>query len=102
MTIFLDSDWAADTTNRRSHSRQEAVMLNGGAINWPSKQQNIVALLTTETEYVALNRATQSAIHFRKLLQDGHHHQSTKVDPLSYMKSTKVLPNSRITLWLRT
>jgi hypothetical protein len=50
-------------------------MLNGGAIRWTSKQQDVVALSTTEAEYVALSRAIQSAVHFRHLLHDVHHRQ---------------------------
>jgi hypothetical protein len=34
--VFSDSDWATDTTTRRSQSR-EVVMLNGGAVSWTSK-----------------------------------------------------------------
>jgi hypothetical protein len=49
------------------------VMLNGGAISWTSKQQNVVALSTIEAEYVALNHATQNTFVFRQLLQDVHH-----------------------------
>jgi hypothetical protein len=74
MTAFSDSEWAADTTTRHSHSG-ETVMLNGGAISWTSKQHDVVALSTTEAEYVALSRASQSAAHFRHLLQDVHHRQ---------------------------
>jgi hypothetical protein len=40
----------------------------------PSKQQqDVVALSTTEAEYVALIRVAQSAVHFRKLPHDVHH-----------------------------
>ena len=39
----------------------------GGAI---SKKQAIVALSTSEAEYVALSSATQEAVWFRKLLSD--------------------------------
>jgi hypothetical protein len=45
--VFSYSDWAAGTTSRRSQS-QEVVMLNGGAIRWTSKQQEMVALYTRE------------------------------------------------------
>jgi hypothetical protein len=71
---FSNSDWAADTTTRRSHS-EEVVMLNGGAVSWTSKQQEVVALSTTEAEYVALSRTGQSAVHFRQLMVDVHQRQ---------------------------
>jgi hypothetical protein len=54
--VFSDSDWAADTTTMRSQSG-EVVMLNGGAVSWTSKQQEVVALSTIEAEYVAVSRA---------------------------------------------
>ena len=34
-------------------------VISGGAISWLSKKQPVVALLTTEAEYVALRAATQ-------------------------------------------
>ena len=40
----------------------------GGAISWLSKKQAIVALSTSEAEYVALSFATQEAVWLRKLL----------------------------------
>jgi hypothetical protein len=72
--VFSDSDWAADTTTRRSQSR-EIAMLNGGAVSWTSKQQEVVALSTMEAEYVAVSRAGQSAVHFRQLMHDVHQRQ---------------------------
>ena len=50
-------------------------MLNGGAVSWTSKQQEVVALSTTEAEYVAVSRAGQSAVHFRQLMHDVHQRQ---------------------------
>jgi hypothetical protein len=44
--VFSDSDWAAVTTTSRSQSG-EVDMLNGGGVNWTSKQQEVVALSTT-------------------------------------------------------
>jgi hypothetical protein len=51
-------------------------MLYGGATNWTSKLHDVImAMSTTEVGYIALIRAAQSAVHFRQLLQDVHHHQ---------------------------
>eukprot|EP00873_Tetraselmis_striata_P018760 jgi/Tetstr1/439024/TSEL_027516.t1 len=74
LVVYSDSDWAADTSNRRSQSG-DISMLNGGAIGWNSKQQETTALSTTEAEYVALSRAAQNTVHFRQLLQDIHQQQ---------------------------
>jgi hypothetical protein len=54
--VLSDSDWAGDTTTRRSQSG-EVIMLNGGAVSWTSKQQGVVALSTTEAKYVTVSRA---------------------------------------------
>jgi hypothetical protein len=57
-----------------------AVVLNGGAITWTSKQHDVVALSTIEAEYVTLNRAAQIAVHFRHLHNVRHHqHGPTNV-----------------------
>jgi hypothetical protein len=72
--VFSYLDWAADTTTRRSQYG-EMVMLNGGALSLTSKQQEVLALSTTEAEYVAVSRAGQSAVHFRQLMRDVHQHQ---------------------------
>jgi hypothetical protein len=45
--VFSVSDWASDTTTKRSQSG-EVVMLNGGAMSWTCKQQEVVVLSTIE------------------------------------------------------
>ena len=45
-----------------------AFILYGGAVSWYSKQQEIVSLSTTESEYVAATHAAKEAIWFRKLM----------------------------------
>ena len=44
--------------------------MSGAAINWISKKQPVVALSTTEAEYVALSSATQEAVWLGRLLSD--------------------------------
>eukprot|EP00253_Pinus_taeda_P004176 PITA_04176 len=50
-----------DLDKRRSTSGY-VFTLSGGAINWMSKLQNIVALSTTEAEYIAASHASKEAI----------------------------------------
>ena len=57
ITGFSYADWAADLDSRHSTSGNLFVM-SGGAISWLSKKQPVVALSTTEAEYVALGAAT--------------------------------------------
>lgn len=45
------------------------VTLGGAIISWRSKRQNVVALSSTEAEYVALTLATQEAIWLTRLLK---------------------------------
>ena len=44
--------------------------MSGGAISWLSQKLSVVALSTTEAEYVALCGATQEAIWLRRLLSN--------------------------------
>jgi hypothetical protein len=49
---FVDVDWTRDLDRRRSTSRY-VFNLFGGAISWMRKRQVVVALSTTEVEYMA-------------------------------------------------
>ena len=44
--------------------------MSGGAISWFSRKQPVVAMSTTEAEYVALIVAIQEAVWLRRLLSD--------------------------------
>jgi hypothetical protein len=50
-------------------------MLNGGAVSLTSKEQDVVALSTTEAKSFVVSRAGKSAVHFRQLTQDVHQRQ---------------------------
>jgi hypothetical protein len=58
---FCDSDWGGDTATRKSTSGY-IFCLAGGAISWSSKKQAVVALSSTESEYVGLSLAAKEAI----------------------------------------
>jgi hypothetical protein len=64
---FCDSDWAGCVDTQRSTSRF-VWMMNGGAVCWRSKLQTIVALSSTEAEYVGATPAVQEVIWLRDLL----------------------------------
>jgi Reverse transcriptase (RNA-dependent DNA polymerase)/Integrase core domain/GAG-pre-integrase domain len=64
---FCDSDWGGDTATRKSTSGYIFCMA-GGAISWSSKKQAVVALSSTESEYVGLSLAAKEAVWLRRLV----------------------------------
>ena len=72
---YSDSDWAGCTDTRRSTSGY-LFMIGNNVISWASKKQPVVALSTTEAEYIALCSATQEAVWLRRLLESIQHVQN--------------------------
>jgi transposase InsO family protein len=66
---FCDSDWGTDPDSRHSISGY-VFLINGGPVSWSSKKQNIVALSSTEAEYISLTHASKEAVWLRSLLGD--------------------------------
>ena len=64
---FSDLDWAGCVDTRRSTSGFVWIM-NGSAICWRSRLQTIVALSSTEVEYVGATPAVQGILWLRDLL----------------------------------
>jgi hypothetical protein len=103
---YVDADGASQE-HRRAISGY-VFMIDGGAISWSSKKQELVTLSTTEAEYVAQTHAAKEAIWFRQLLtqlfdsidtpttlfsdsksaialaEDGHYHARTKHIDIRY------------------
>ena len=65
---YSDADHAADLDMRRSVSGY-VFLLAGGAISWRSARQALVALSTTEAEYIAGATACQELRWLRQLLE---------------------------------
>ena len=73
---FTDADWAGDVDERKSTSGY-VFRICGGTISWRSKRQEIVALSSTEAEYIALSFAAQELMWLRSFLKDlGYEQQS--------------------------
>ncbi len=45
-----------------------AFIINGDAVSWSSKHQELISLLTTEFEYVAITHTTKEALWLRSLI----------------------------------
>jgi len=63
---FVDADWAGDLDQRRFTSGY-VFNLFGGVVSWMSKKQSIVALSTTEAEYMAATHASKEAVWLQRL-----------------------------------
>ena len=65
---YTDADWASQA-HRHSISGY-AFLFNGGAISWRSNKQPIVALSSTEAEYIAASDSSREAIWLRYLASE--------------------------------
>lgn len=66
---FTDSDWAGDRDDRKSTSGY-AFTLQGAAICWKSRKQTVIALSSTEAEYISCSEAAREAIWLQRLFLD--------------------------------
>ena len=66
---FVDSDFAGDRDSRKS-TTAFYFTLGGNCISWKSQLQPLVALSSTEAEYVAMTDAVKEAIWIRGILEE--------------------------------
>lgn len=69
ISAFVDADWGSDIIDRKSTSGYVLFVFDC-PILWQSKKQSIVALSTTEAEYVAVTSVATEIIWVRKLFVD--------------------------------
>jgi hypothetical protein len=69
LEVYSDANFSSCPNTSKSTSGQ-VVMLAGGAVDWKAKRQPIVALSTTEAEYVAMAEAAKSVLWHRELLME--------------------------------
>ena len=74
MEIYTDSDFAGDLSDRKSTSGN-VILWDGAAVSWSSKKQSIVALSSTEAEYVAAATCACQVIWTREILEELREHQ---------------------------
>jgi len=63
---FVDADWVGDLDQRRSTSGY-VFNIFGHVVSWMSKKQSVVALSTTEVEYMAASDASKEAVWLQRL-----------------------------------
>ena len=65
---YSDADWAGCHETRKSTSGQ-VFRIGNCTVSWRSKKQSVVALSSTESEYIALSESAQEAVWMRDLLK---------------------------------
>jgi hypothetical protein len=66
---YSDASYGENSPDRKSTSGY-VFILNGGAISWSSRKQDIVTLSSTESEYVALTDSFKEGLWLRGLMRD--------------------------------
>jgi hypothetical protein len=61
ITGFTDSDWAGDKDTCKSTSGY-VFLLYSSTVSWKSTKQNVVAISSTEAEYIACSDAAKEAL----------------------------------------
>lgn len=68
LLAYTDSDYVGDLDDRRSTSGF-VFMMASGAISWASKKQPVVALSTTEAEYIAAASCACQSVWLSRILE---------------------------------
>jgi len=71
---YVNSDFAGNLEKRKSITGY-VFIIAGGAVSWVSKLQTVVALSTTEAEYMTTTQACKEAIWMKKLIEELGHKQ---------------------------
>jgi hypothetical protein len=64
---FSDADWGIGVDDWHSVSGY-LFQINGGPVSWSSKKQHVIALSSTEAEYITLTHALKEVVWLRSLL----------------------------------
>ncbi|XP_057969312.1 secreted RxLR effector protein 161-like [Malania oleifera] len=75
MVGYLDADYKGDLNNRRSTTGYVFTFV-GGPICWRSIVQSLIALSTTESEYMEVAKAAKEALWLTGLVRELGVHQS--------------------------
>lgn len=69
LEAYSDADYAGDTKDRKSTTGY-IIFMSGGPIAWCSRKQEIVALSTTEAEYIAAAECCKELKYTKTLLKE--------------------------------
>jgi len=68
INIYCNADWASDA-DQKSVSRN-VITMAGGAVSWSSKKQAMIALSTTEAEYIAATHVVKQVLWHQSLFHE--------------------------------
>jgi hypothetical protein len=100
ITGFCDSDYAGDVSDRKSINGNLFMMANG-PISWSSRKQPVVALSSTEAEYISLAEEARVAVWLQQLAGEfGYKFESIPINidnnsALQLAKSNKTTHKSK-------
>ena len=66
LSVYSDANWAEDKSDRKSNTGF-ICMLNGGTVSWCCRKQSVVALSSTEAEYIALTETCKEVVWLKEL-----------------------------------
>ena len=76
---YVDSNMASDKDRRRS-TTWYVFTIGGTSVSWISKMQKVVALSTTEAEYVAATEASKEMIWLQRFMEElGKKHENSRL-----------------------
>lgn len=93
LQTYSDADWGSDCVNRKSISGI-IMYLGGGPVLYKSKQQSLVALSSTEVEYIAASSAARETIWARQLLEEITDQVETPTIYIDNQSAIKLVNNS--------
>ena len=69
LEAYCDADFAGDLETRRSTTGY-VILLAGGVISWCSRKQSVIALSSTEAEYIAAAECCKELLYLKTLLEE--------------------------------
>jgi hypothetical protein len=70
LAAYCDADWGGPSSGDGHSTTGWLVKIGTGPVSWCSKKQSIVALSSTESEYIAAGSAVQELLWLRGMLQE--------------------------------